>query len=262
MDISVCIASYNGENHIVKQLNSILEQLDHNDEIIIVDDHSVDGTVNQIMSLNDPRIKIFINESNKGHVFSFDRAISLAMNDFVFTSDQDDIWIPGRVSLMIDELIRSKADLITSNFEWIDDDEKPIYILIDGVKVSNSSKFIKNIFDIYVGKTNYFGCCMAFRRSFVKLISPIPPFVESHDVWIALAANFIGSNCHLDANTLRKRKHSNNTTSTVSKRSLFQKIRARFFFTLGLITLLNRRMEYMNFKRNHSKVLPIKTLSM
>lgn len=43
--ISVCIATYNGKPYIKEQIYSILEQLTENDEIIISDDGSTDGTV-------------------------------------------------------------------------------------------------------------------------------------------------------------------------------------------------------------------------
>ena len=63
--ISVCIAVYNGENFIKKQLESILIQLNEFDEIIIVDDCSLDNTISIINSFNDNRIKLI--ELKKKH---------------------------------------------------------------------------------------------------------------------------------------------------------------------------------------------------
>jgi uncharacterized protein YchJ len=82
---------------------------------------------------------------------------------------------------------------------------------------------------------------MAFRRSIVPLIMPIPSYVESHDLWIALAANQIGSNLHIDDRTFRKRRHDRNTTSTVSDRSLFLKLKSRWIFIRSMIELSARR---------------------
>lgn len=240
MNVSVCLATYNGQDFILKQLKSILNLLKMSDEVIVVDDCSSDNTIKFIEELNDPRIKIFQNQENRGHVFSFDRAISLASNDFIFTSDQDDIWISGRVELMIMELERSEADVVTTNFEWMDENENFILIPFDGVKSANSKKYFQNILDIYLGKTNYFGCAMAFKKSFSPIILPIPSYVESHDLWIALASNLKMSNTHIDNNTLRKRKHLNNTTSTVSTRSLYAKLKSRWIFNRSLIELVNR----------------------
>lgn len=55
--ISVCIATYNGEKYIKKQIESILPQLNDIDEIIISDDKSVDNTLKIIKEFSDKRIK-------------------------------------------------------------------------------------------------------------------------------------------------------------------------------------------------------------
>ena len=60
MDVSVCMATYNGEKFIKKQLVSILDELDQHDELVIVDDCSKDQTVQIIKSFNDNRIKLYI----------------------------------------------------------------------------------------------------------------------------------------------------------------------------------------------------------
>jgi glycosyltransferase involved in cell wall biosynthesis len=239
MAVSVCMATYNGENYVIRQLQSILEQLSAGDEIIVVDDCSTDGTVATIKRLGDPRIAVHINDRNRREVYSFSRAISLARNETIFLSDQDDVWLPGRVALMNDAL--RDAALVTTNFEWMDQDERPLHVAFDGVRSEDSSRHLKNIADIFLGKTNYFGCAMAFRRELAPLIEPIPDYVESHDLWIALAANLIGSNIHLDAKTLRKRRHGSNATSTVSSRNLAKKLMARVIFARSLLDLQTSR---------------------
>ena len=220
MSISVCMATYNGEKYVSRQLKSILEQLTDDDEVIVVDDCSTDGTVEAVKRLGDRRIIVHVNDRNRGEVFSFSRAMLLARNDFLFLSDQDDIWMPGRASLMTRRLVDSGAGVVSSNLEWMNTNEDPIDVPYDGVTSRDSNKHLKNIVEIFVGKTNYFGCAMALRREFVNVVAPIPSFVESHDLWIALASNLVGANAHLDDKTLRKRKHAINATSTVSTRSL------------------------------------------
>jgi hypothetical protein len=102
--------------------------------------------------------------------------------------------------------------------------------------------YLRNIVDIFVGRTNYFGCAMAFTQEFNRQVLPIPAFVESHDLWIALAANARGSNVHLDDVTLRKRQHGNNATSTVSRRALYQKLWSRVVFVQSLLAIAYRRL--------------------
>lgn len=240
MRVSVCLASYNGAPFIARQLASILSELRSEDEVIIVDDSSSDSTVEVAQQVGDPRVSIYVNGENRGEVYSFNRAMSLAKGDVLFLSDQDDIWIPGRVGLMTRRLLESGADVVSSNFDWMDTNENPIDIEYDGVEARHGSRHLRNIVDIFVGRTNYFGCAMAFRRSFLPVISPIPSFVESHDLWIALASNLARSNVHLDDRTLRKRKHAANATSTKSNRPVWRRLRSRWVFGRSLVELRGR----------------------
>jgi glycosyltransferase involved in cell wall biosynthesis len=236
--ISVCMATFNGEAYVSRQVISILGQLQPTDELIVVDDCSTDGTLEIIRKINDPRISIHVNDRNRREVFSFSRAMSLGKNDLLFLSDQDDVWLPGRVALMQECLLSSGTNVVTSNFDWIDENDKPINVRYDGVKSHSSKMYFKNIVDIFLGKTNYFGCAMALRREFAQMVLPIPSFVESHDLWIALASNLAGSNVHLDERTFLKRKHNNNTTNTVSTRNLSQKLKSRLVFLRSIFNLL------------------------
>ena len=235
------MATYQGEQYVERQLRSILDELGPSDEVIVVDDCSRDRTPDVVESLCDARIAVSRNPVNRREVHSFGRAIELARGDIIFLADQDDVWLPGRAQLMTTRLKESGADLITSNFEWMDASEQPLDVAFDGVSSANSKRHLNNIVDIFVGKTNYFGCAMAFRRELVPLITPIPSYVESHDLWIALAANLVGSNLHIDDKTLRKRRHDSNTTSTVSGRSLVRKLWSRWIFVRSLIDLSIRR---------------------
>ena len=57
--ISVCMATHNGERFIRRQLETILAQLAPDDEVVISDDSSTDGTLEIIRSFADPRIRLF-----------------------------------------------------------------------------------------------------------------------------------------------------------------------------------------------------------
>ena len=246
MNISVCMATYNGSSFIYKQIVSILDQLAIDDELIIVDDCSLDTTLDIVSSIIDNRIVVFKNDVNVGVNQSFSRAILAAKGDYIFLSDQDDIWIEGRVRLMIDYLNKNNVYLLTSNFSWINEFDIPVVVHFDGVSSLRSRNYFGNIWDIFVGKTNYFGCAMLFRREMKAYIVPIPNFVESHDLWIAKIGNLLGSQVHLDNITFLKRIHRSNMTSTSSNRRLFAKIYSRYIFLKSLIYILLRRLIFIN----------------
>jgi len=237
--VSVCMATYNGEKFISEQMNSILEQIGEQDEVIVVDDASTDCTYDLLLSIEDQRIKLFKNENNTGVNRTFERAILLAKGDYIFLSDQDDIWIEGRLTDMLSRL--SSRSFVSSNFGFIDeygnnlefDEYKPLLEV-------DSNKFFLNIVGIFTGKRNYYGCAMAFDRSLVCLICPIPEYVESHDLWLAMAANLRGSVCHLEKKTLMRRIHGQNVS--VISRPFWHKVRARFSFLRAISELKIRQI--------------------
>lgn len=239
--VSVCIATYNGSKFIQDQLDSILSQLGPEDEVIIVDDCSTDNTVEIIYSYSDPRIKLIKNEVNLGHTKTFSKALSLVNNEIIFFSDQDDIWIDDRVNIMKSVFFDPKVLLVTANSTFINQSGMEIDFPIDGVKESTSYNYLSNIFDIFIGKTNYYGCCMAFRKSLLKITFPIPSYVESHDLWFALASNILGRNRHLDFISLKRRIHGAN--SSVLKRNLSKKIYSRVIFFISIINILFRSIQ-------------------
>lgn len=238
MNLSVCIATYNGGNYILQQVQSILNELGPRDEIILVDDCSSDGTVIIVKGLNDVRIKIYINNQNRGINYSFERAICLANNDIIFLSDQDDVWLKGRISLMVNKLLETGALLLSSNSEFINKEGKIILYSKDELKEEDSFKYCKNILKIFLGTTPYYGCAMAFQKKLKDIILPMPSFIESHDLWIAMAGNIIRSSIHLDQKTLLRRIHDKN--ASVIKRRLFPKIWSRFIFAISFANLFSR----------------------
>ena len=82
--ISVAMATYNGEKYIKQQIDSILKQSIQIDELIIVDDASVDLTISIIESYNDNRIQLYKNKKNQGYIDSFFEAVQKTQGDIIF----------------------------------------------------------------------------------------------------------------------------------------------------------------------------------
>ena len=68
--ISVCMGTYNGEKYIREQIQSILSQLNENDEIIISDDSSTDQTISIIEEFEDLRIKLFESNTYRSPIYN------------------------------------------------------------------------------------------------------------------------------------------------------------------------------------------------
>lgn len=237
--ISVCITTYNGENYIKQELESILKQLDKNDEVIISDDNSNDNTIGVIKSLNDSRIKIFQHTRTfskkafpNGYYCSnnFSNAIEKASGDYIFLADQDDIWRENKVEKFVEKL--NEYDVCMSNFSIIDSSGNILnekHFLKNPISGNWFSNFNKNV---------YFGCSMAFKSSIKDLFMPIPKSIVSYDTWIATKALLSKRKIvFIEEALLFYRRHENNVSPAtgVSKNPLWFKLYWRIQFLITLI---------------------------
>lgn len=207
--ISVCIPTYNGERFILQQLQSILSQLDLYDEVIISDDSSSDNTIKIIENIGDKRIKIFKNQNFKSPVFNMEFALNNAKGDFIFMSDQDDIWVDGKVKKMLEKL--EHYHLVVSDAVIVDENENVLNSSYYGWKRSGKG-FWKNFY-----KNTYIGCAMAFRKEVLEIALPFPKKLAMHDVWIGLIANLFFNVIFIDDKLLKYRRHKKNLTFSIDR---------------------------------------------
>ena len=227
--ISVCIATYNGEKYIKDQLDSILVQLKADDEVIISDDSSTDKTIEIIKSLNDKRIVLYANQKFKSPIFNFENSLSYAKGDYIFLSDQDDIWVANKVQVMKSFLV--DFDLVLSNTDIIDANgnilKKSFY------KMNGSQKgLLKNMV-----KNSYLGCTMAFNQKILQKSLPFPKDLAMHDWWIGLIAEIYGETYFIDEKLIHYRRHGSNASPAGEKShyTLSKKISFRLIMIKNLI---------------------------
>ncbi len=239
MKVSVCMATYNGATYLRPQVDSILAQLRRGDELVVVDDASEDATVTLLANYADPRIRIYCNEKNLGHVAAFERAMTLAENELILLSDQDDVWLERRLERIVKALEDPRVCLVAGNLLPLDDNGKLIKrpTAPKLLRSEDSRRHLANIAGIFLGRRPYYGCAMAFRHSLLERIVPIPPDMESHDLWIAMVANRHRCVRHLDAPLTARRIHGANVSSPV-RRDILTLIRSRWGMLLSLFTLL------------------------
>ncbi|OOV14673.1 glycosyltransferase [Deinococcus sp. LM3] len=204
--ISVCMATYNGFEYIPAQINSILGQIDSGDEILIQDDCSSDETIEYLKSLKDDRIIIEINKSNLGVIPTFERCLKRARGDIIFLSDQDDVWIDGKVSNVMSEFCNPRTMAVVTNAEIIDNSGAVIHSSYFALNNSGAG-VLKNFH-----KNSYLGCCLAFRRDVLEFALKIPVGVRTHDGWIGIVANMMGDVVFLDKILLKYRRHDKNVS--------------------------------------------------
>ncbi len=234
------MATYNGARYLRPQLDSILAQMEEGDELIVVDDASQDATVEIVRAYGDPRIRLQANAANQGHVRSFSQAIALARHTHVVLADQDDVWAAGRLATLRRALAQPGVWLATGNSTFVDAAGAAMAAPYPALEPADSARHWRNIVRIFSGKAFYYGCNMGFNRELVRLALPIPDYVESHDLWFAMAANLAGANLHLGEVLLVRRIHGGNVTN--SNRPLWKKLKSRIVFLRSLIELAGRRL--------------------
>ncbi len=229
--ISVALAAYKGEKYIYEQIKSILPQLAPGDEIIVSDDRpgGITEKIVRKMMEKDKRI-VYVEGAGKGVVANFINAIRHCKGDKIFLCDQDDVWLPDKVKLVM-KAFSEGADLVLHN----------AYVTDKRLKITGYSFFeqrgsrkgvVQNII-----KNSYMGCCMAFDRKMLKHIMPIPKNIPMHDQWIGIICEIYGKVELIDQPLIYHRMHGNNVTGT-SATSFSQKMDWRRY----LITRLYRRV--------------------
>ena len=234
MKISVAMCTYNGETYIVEQLKSIINQTKQVDEIIICDDCSSDQTttlVENVLSNTSINYKLIKNENNMGFKKNFYKVLSLCTGDIIFLCDQDDVWMPNKVSSCLKVL--KDCDLVLHDAYIVD---VKLQIISDSLfEVRKSHKgFINNLY-----KNSYVGCCMAFRRNIMLKVLPFPSNIAMHDMWIGLNAELYGKTGFILDKLILYRRHENNVSITIgiSDKNIYQKITYRLYL---LVCILRR----------------------
>ncbi len=114
--ISVLLPAYNVEEYITEAIESVLAQSFSDFELIVVDDCSTDQTVEKIKEIGDSRIRLFINEENRGISYSLNRAISEAKGEYFARMDGDDICMPERFQVQYEYIKNREKQLIVGSF--------------------------------------------------------------------------------------------------------------------------------------------------
>lgn len=227
--VSVCLVAYNGQNFIKEQIDSILSDLTDDDQLIIVDDCSIDSTNLIIENIRDKRVLHIRNDKNIGLNKNVEKALSFATGEYIFLADQDDIWLKGKVSTMKTQL--QFFSLVVSDCFVLKNNKIISYSYFNDIKISTG--LINNLI-----KCKYLGCCMAFNRQLLKCVLPIPSKYVGHDLWIGAICKIAGFRIYMETKQLIIfRRHSSNLSSSFfkSNRPLSVKILHRVFAILLIL---------------------------
>lgn len=241
--ISVCMATYNGAKYIREQIDSILFQLDSDDELIISDDGSTDATLEIITSYQDTRIRLLHFSQPKvtgipAHRYvtnNFAHALAQARGEYIFLCDQDDIWLPDKVEKCVQAL--QQCDLVLHDCLIINENKSVVHSSFFKVACTR-----KGFWPSFTKMGSHLGCCMVFRRLIFKAVLPFT--AVPHDTWICLLTELLFTTSLLPEPLSMYRRHGGNV-SNASQRSTLP-IWYRIYYRIPI--LYKVLMRYFKYK--------------
>lgn len=189
MICSIAMSTYNGAKFLPEQLNSIMNQTRPIDEIVINDDASTDQTLEIIAQYQaaHPEIhwKVLTSETNQGWRLGFRRAASYCNGDLIFFCDQDDIWVPNKIS-RIEQIFNEHPQILTliSDYKTIGADghflnpnSQNENISVSNRVMSHPDQIVKILLRELLSHAQGQGCTMAIRRCIID------QYLSSNLVW-------------------------------------------------------------------------------
>jgi Glycosyl transferase family 2 len=199
--ISVALCTYNGEEFLREQLDSIGRQTRLPDEVVACDDGSKDDTVEILRAFGEEApfpVHVHRNQKNLGSTKNFEQAIRLCTGDVIALCDQDDVWLPEKLEKLAAAFRENPATgYVFSDGDLVDEKLHPL-----ARTVWESNRFQGEFSARYVSGDQLLnfvrwpfvtGATMAFRSRLRKYIFPFPDHkIWIHDGWIAVVASAIG----------------------------------------------------------------------
>lgn len=228
------MATHNGERFLRGQLETIFSQLADGDELVIADDSSTDGTVAILgaFAAADPRIRLFTGNRFRSPIFNFEFALRQARGDILVLADQDDVWLPHKLSVVRDHFAREsrRPYLVVLDAQVVDESGAVIHPSVLK-KLKAGPGFWKNLFD-----NRYLGCCMAFSRDLLDRALPFPRSIPMHDIWLGQLCERIGTTAFIPDVTMQYRKHGASLTDFRIEFRPWLQIRRRWFLAWHLLS--------------------------
>ena len=218
MHISVALCTYNGARYLLEQLDSIASQTRLPNELVVCDDRSTDDTVEIVRSFAEEAsfpVRLHVNERPLGAMQNFGQAIGLCKGEYVALSDQDDIWLPDKLKITLDAMLKAEYEfgaktpiLVHTDLQVIDEERRPLaqsFYEHQGFRRSHANPLVELLVENYMT-----GCTVMVNRALREVALPVPLRALMHDWWLALVAAAAGRIVSLPETTVLYRQHGRN----------------------------------------------------
>ena len=169
MKLSVIIPCYNEEKTIIKIIDIVKKQINKNDEIIVIDDFSLDNSRKFLKeNLNDKIDRLIFNEKNFGKGYSIRRGIKEATGEIILIQDADLEYDPSDYDKLLRPIMSGIADVVYGSRFVGSEEKRVIYFwhMIGNKILTLLSNMLTNL-----NLTDMEVCYKVFRSDVIKNIN-------------------------------------------------------------------------------------------
>ncbi|SDI03569.1 rhamnosyltransferase [Pseudobutyrivibrio sp. 49] len=232
-DTAILLATYNGEQYLRQQLDSLFGQTSQEFRLVVHDDGSTDSTVDIINEYRDKypdRIEILYGDSCGGPKENFLWMLGKTEADYYMFCDQDDVWFPEKVKRSVEALEEAEGMI-----HYEGDEVQPVCVFTDMVVADDNLNNLSDSFIRYIGRlpsnTAYTqilidnpaaGCTMCFNRQLRDLVVQLEPELDMknipmHDALVLEIAAIMGKVVAIDEPLAYYRQTGHNTMGAVTE---------------------------------------------
>ncbi|HEM3725882.1 TPA: glycosyltransferase family 2 protein [Streptococcus suis] len=222
MKVNILMSTYNGQQFLAEQIRSIQDQTYTDWTLLVRDDGSSDKTreILQDFASQDSRIRLIDVEETKnlGVIKSFHRLVHYEQADYYFFSDQDDVWLPDKLAVSLQEAQSYQTDqplMVYMDLTVVDQD---LQVMTESMIRSQSHHANTQLVQELTENTVTGGVSM-INHSLASLWTKTEDIIM-HDWYLALLASAFGKLVFIDKAGEFYRQHADNVLGarTLSKR--------------------------------------------
>lgn len=235
--VAVLMSTYNGEQFIREQIDSILKQEDVAVELFVRDDGSTDHTQEILEEYSRKQLLTWYTGENLRAAKSFMDIIGSVHTDapYIALSDQDDVWLPDKLKIavrILKDFPEREPAMYYGNTKLVDRDLQPM--------AQPPVTYVSATMKQSVISSGCTGCTLCMNRSLFELVRLKPmKFEMIHDMWIHKICVAVGGNLYYDREPhILYRQHGGNV---IGGSSTFSKRMKRHFHTWGSRRCLRSR---------------------
>jgi len=216
----IVLASFNGAEFLSQQLDSLIAQTETQWDLLIRDDGSTDHSLDIIRrySQKDQRINLLSDKHGEtgSAMGNFSILLEAALKQgatHVFCCDQDDVWDPDKLELVLARLKQLEgegriASLVHHDLAVVNETLKPLSRSF--VRLMRMNPGDQRNPQRLISRNEITGCAMACNRALLELALPISDQAVMHDWWLGLHAAFFGRLAYMPKRLVKYRQHGKN----------------------------------------------------